>query len=42
MQEAEPLAESLSLVLALHAEKKLCMQRPESGFETAQRCVGIE
>jgi hypothetical protein len=29
-------------VLTLYAETKLCMQRPESGFETAQRFVGIE
>jgi hypothetical protein len=42
VQEAEPLAKSLSLVLALYAETKLCMQRPEPGFETAQRFVGIE
>ena len=42
MQEAEPLAESLCLVLALHAETQLRVQRPESGFETAQRFVGIE
>jgi hypothetical protein len=42
VQEAEPLAKSLCLVLALYAETKLCMQRPESGFETAQRFVGIE
>ena len=36
VQEAEPLAKSLRFVLALHAETELCMQRPESGFETAQ------
>ena len=42
VQEAEPLAESLRLVLALHAETELCVHRPESGFETAQRFVGIE
>ena len=42
VQEAEPLAKSLRLVLALHAETELCMKRPESGFETAQRFVGIE
>jgi hypothetical protein len=42
VQEAEPLAKSLRLVLALYAETELCMQRPESGFETAQRFVGIE
>ncbi len=42
MQEAEPLAKSLRLVLALHAETELCVQRPESGFDTAQRFVAIE
>jgi hypothetical protein len=29
-------------VLALYAQTKLRMQRPESGFETAQRFIGIE
>jgi hypothetical protein len=42
VQEAEPLAKSLCLVLALYAQTKLCMQRPESGFETTQRFVRIE
>ena len=42
LQEAEPLAKSLCLVLALHAETELCVQRPQSGFETTQRFVGIE
>ena len=42
VQEAEPLAKSLCLVLALHAETELCVQRPKSGFEAAQRFVGIE
>jgi len=42
VQEAEPLAKSLRLVPALHAETELCVQRPESGFETTQRFVGIE
>ena len=42
VQEAEPLAKSLCLVLALHAETELCVQRPESGFEAAQRFVAIE
>ena len=42
VQEAQPLTKSLCLVLALYAQTKLCMQRPESGFETAQRFVGIE
>jgi hypothetical protein len=36
------MAESLRLVLALHAETELCMKRPESGFEAAQRFVRIE
>jgi len=42
VQEAEPLAKSLRLVLTLHAETQLCVQRPESGFEAAQRFVAIE
>jgi hypothetical protein len=42
VQEAEPLAKSLRLVLALHAQTELRMRRSESGFETAQRFVGIE
>jgi hypothetical protein len=42
VQEAEPLAKSLRLVVALYAETELSMKRPESGFETAQRLVGIE
>ena len=42
VQEAEPLGKSLRLVLALHAETELCVQRPESGFDTAQRFVGVE
>jgi hypothetical protein len=42
VQEAQPLTKSLCLVLALYAQTKLCMQRPESGFETAQRFIGIE
>jgi hypothetical protein len=33
--EAEPLAKSLRLVLALNAEAESRMKRPESGFETA-------
>jgi hypothetical protein len=42
LQEAEPLAESLCLMLALYAKTELRVQRPKSGFETAQRFVGIE
>jgi hypothetical protein len=42
VQDAEPLAKSLCLVLALYAETELCMQWSESGFETAQRFVRIE
>ena len=42
MQEAEPLAKSLCLVLALYAQTKLCMQGPKSGLETAKCFVGIE
>jgi hypothetical protein len=42
VQEAEPLAKSLRLVLALYPETEPRMQRPESGFETAQRFVRIE
>jgi hypothetical protein len=42
VQEAQPLAKSLRLVLALYAETEPRMQRPESGFETAPRFVGIE
>ena len=38
----EPLAKSLCLVLALHAETELCVQRLKSGFEMAQRFVAIE
>jgi hypothetical protein len=41
VQQAESLAKSLRLVLALYAETEPRMQRPESGFETAQRFVGI-
>ncbi len=36
VQEAEPLAKSLRLVRTLHAETQLCVNRPESGFETTQ------
>jgi hypothetical protein len=42
VHEVEPLAKSLRLVLALHAETELSMKRPKSGFDTAQRFVGIE
>ena len=42
MQEAEPLAESLCLVLALDAETQPRVQRPKSAFETETRFVGIE
>ena len=42
MQETEPLAESLCLVLALDAETQPRVQRPESGFETEARFVGIQ
>src|SRR5271166_4850061 len=42
VQEAEPGAKCLRLVLPLHAETELCVQRPESGLETPQRFVGIE
>jgi hypothetical protein len=42
VQEVEPLAKSLRLVLALYAETELSMKRPESGIETAQSFVGIE
>jgi hypothetical protein len=42
VQEAKPLAKSLRLMLALHAEAELCMKRPEPGFETAQSLVRSE
>jgi hypothetical protein len=42
VQEVEPSAKGVRLVLALYAESELSMKRPESGFETAQRFVGIE
>jgi hypothetical protein len=41
-KKLSPLAESLRLVLALHAETELFMKWPESGFETAQHFVRIE
>ena len=40
MQEAEPLTESLCLVLALYAETQLCVQRPESGLKELCGKVG--
>ena len=42
VQEAEPLAKSLRLVLTVHAKTQLCVRRLESGFEAAQRFVAIE
>jgi len=42
VQEAEPLTESLCLVLALDAETQPRVQRPKSAFETQARFVGIE
>jgi hypothetical protein len=42
VQEVEPSAKSLRLVLALYAETEPSMKRPQSGFETTQRFIGIE
>ena len=42
MQKAQPLAKSLRLVLTLHSEAELRVERSEPGFETPQRFVRIE
>ena len=42
MQEVEPLAKSLCLVLALDAETQPRVQRSKSAFETALSFVGIQ